>query len=256
MNEEITTKENTQELVGNSPHSLISQALAQGAGIDTLERLMNLQERWEKSQAKKSFLSAMTNFQNELPEIKKPKKVDFPSSRGGNVRYNYAPLPYIIKIIKPILKKNGLSYRWEFEENGVIKCTCILSHIDGHSESSTMQAGKDTSGSKNDIQSIGSTRTYLQRYTLIGVLGLSTAEDDNDGESSTSGKKESIPAPQEKKPAVINDVNWEKLIKSCETTKALTSLWNKMNQSERETHKKTFSDIKGNIEAEKNKNRG
>ena len=72
-----------------------------------------------------------------------------------------------------------LSYRWEFQDiEDKIKCTCIVTHSMGHSENTTMTAGKDTTGNKNDIQSIGSTRTYLQRYTLIGALGLSTADQD------------------------------------------------------------------------------
>jgi hypothetical protein len=44
-----------------------------------------------------------------------------------------------------------------------------------------MEGGLDNSGAKNDIQQKGSTHTYLQRYTLIGVLGLSTSDDDKDG---------------------------------------------------------------------------
>jgi len=67
------------------------------------------------------------------------------------------------------------------EDNSKMKVTCILSHIDGHSETTTMEGGLDNSGAKNDIQQKGSTHTYLQRYTLIGVLGLSTSDDDKDG---------------------------------------------------------------------------
>ena len=44
-----------------------------------------------------------------------------------------------------------------------------------------MSAPADSSGSKNPVQQIGSTMTYLQRYTLIGALGLTTADKDDDG---------------------------------------------------------------------------
>ena len=44
-----------------------------------------------------------------------------------------------------------------------------------------MSASPDTSGSKNAVQSIGSTVTYLQRYTLYSILGLASAEQDDDG---------------------------------------------------------------------------
>ena len=96
--------EEIRELQSNSPYSLISQALAQGSGIETLERLMDLQERYDKAQAKKSFLEAMSNFQSAIPELKKTRTVSYPSKTGGSVKYNYAPLSSIIKEIKPHLK--------------------------------------------------------------------------------------------------------------------------------------------------------
>ena len=66
-----------------------------------------------------------------------------------------------------------------------MRVTCFISHRDGHTEQTSMEAGKDDSGAKNNIQQKGSTQTYLQRYTLIGALGLSTAEGDNDGNNGT-----------------------------------------------------------------------
>ena len=53
--------------------------------------------------------------------------------------------------------------------------TCVLSHRDGHFEETTLTAGRDDSGKKNAIQQVGSTITYLQRYTLKAALGLAAA---------------------------------------------------------------------------------
>lgn len=176
------TKENLTKIPKGSPQQLLSIALSNNANIETLERLMDLQERYDKKNAEKAFYRAFTKFQAELPNIQKTKRVKFELKTGGWVNYNYAPLDYIRRAIQKPLKKNGFSYRWEFEDRGdKIFCRCILTHINGHSETSTIEAGKDTSGKKNEIQQIGSTRTYLQRYTLIGVLGLTTVEDDTDG---------------------------------------------------------------------------
>lgn len=183
--DELTIQNN--ELQSYSPQGLISQALAQGVPVETLERLMDLSERWEAKQAKSAYLSAMSKFQSIVPEIIKSKK-------GHNSKF--APLSKITKTIQSALETCGLSYRWKFDDvDGQIKCSCIASHIDGHSETDTMIAGKDSSGNKSEIHAIGSTRTYLQRYTLIGVLGLSTADDDNDGQ--TIDTKEPIPDPKE-----------------------------------------------------------
>ena len=46
-----------------------------------------------------------------------------------------------------------------------------------------MSASADTSGSKNSIQAIGSTVSYLERYTLYAILGLASADQDDDGHS-------------------------------------------------------------------------
>jgi hypothetical protein len=43
----------------------------------------------------------------------------------------------------------------------------------------------DTSGNKNAIQSIGSSNTYLFRYTLNAALGLASAEMEDDGKGAT-----------------------------------------------------------------------
>ena len=67
--------------------------------------------------------------------------------------------------------------------NEPVSVTCIIAHRDGHSEENTLSAGRDDSGKKNSIQSIGSTITYLQRYTLKSALGLAASADD-DGRSS------------------------------------------------------------------------
>jgi acylphosphatase len=164
-----------------TPLTLLQQAIAQGMDLAQLEKLMEMQERWEKRQAEKAFRDAMTTFQSMAPVIKKNRTAKI-NSQKGNYSYKFADLGAIAGQIKGALKECGLSYRWEFKDNaGKLEVTCFISHRDGHTETTVMEAGKDMSGGKNDIQQIGSTQTYLQRYTLIGALGLSTADEDNDG---------------------------------------------------------------------------
>lgn len=167
------------QVVQYSPAAFIAKAIESNAGIEQLEKLMALQERWEKNMAYKSYLEAMTKFQSMCPPIPKNKKVKY-----KEVSYRFSSLDMMATTIQPALKECGLSYRWEYaEEEGQIACYCIVSHVDGHSEKSRMSAGKDMSGAKNDIQSIGSTRTYLERYTLKSALGLTTTDEDMDGVS-------------------------------------------------------------------------
>lgn len=165
-----------------TPLEMLDRAVAGGATPDTLEKLMGLQERWEKNQARKAFDNAMANAKAEIPVIIKNRTVGFESKRTNErTSYKHEDLAEIARTVDPILTKHGLSYRYrtEMKEGGLIYVTCIVSHRDGHSEETTLPAGRDDSGSKNNLQSIGSTVTYLQRYTLKAALGLAAASDDD-----------------------------------------------------------------------------
>lgn len=167
-----------------TPMDMLNKAVAQGADINVLEKLMGLQERWEANQARKSFDEAMAAAKAEIPTIAKNREVDFTSSKG-RTNYRHEDLAEIARTVDPILSRHGLSYRFRVTSNvsEPVTVTCILSHRAGHSEETTLSAGRDDSGNKNNIQAVGSAITYLQRYTLKAALGLAAASDD-DGNSS------------------------------------------------------------------------
>ena len=124
------------ELVQIQPMQLIQNAVDKGLAIENLERLLTLQERYEKNQAEKAFNEAMQLFQGKKPVITKTKK-------GHNS--NYAPLPKIQQLVDPILSECGLSYSWKQSgENGKIKITCILNNVLGHKIETSIEAGSDT----------------------------------------------------------------------------------------------------------------
>jgi ERF superfamily protein len=166
-----------------NPAQLLTLAVDKDLDISKLERLMELQKAWTLEQSRKAFFSALAKFQSEVPEIRKSKKVGFEIKDGGRVDYNYAPLGDIIRQIKDTCKACDIAYRWEIADNkDEIKVTCKVTHIDGHTEETTMTATPDDSGKKNKIQQRGSSIEYLKRYTLIGALGLSTTDSDIDGQ--------------------------------------------------------------------------
>lgn len=157
----------------STPMDLIQIAIQSESGIDTLERMMAMQEKWEARQAEKDFNDAMAELQSEMPTIKKKKK-------GHNCLY--APLEDIIAQVGHLIHKHGFSYRFETQAlEGAIQITCVVKHRNGHSERTTMDGPYDTSGGKNSIQSAGSSFTYLKRYTFQGAFGIATADEDMDG---------------------------------------------------------------------------
>ena len=167
-----------------TPMAMLQLAVEKGASVEQLERLMALQERYEANEAKKEFVAAMTRFKESPAIIEKKKLVDFPNSKGGRTTYKHATLATVCDAIGPALSAVGISHRWETEqlEGGQIKVTCILTHARGHSEKVWLQAGRDESGGKNNIQAVGSTVTYLQRYTLLAATGMAVQDQrDDDG---------------------------------------------------------------------------
>ena len=170
-----------------TPMEVLNNAIQNGVTPDTLEKLMGLQERWEANQAKRAFEEAIALAKEELPTITKNRTVGYDSKKAdaGRTEYTHEDFAQIDKVVKPILSKHGLSYRFRTASppDQAITVTCIISHRLGHSEENSLQGPRDTSGSKNPIQAIGSTVTYLQRYTLKAALGLAVEADD-DGKSS------------------------------------------------------------------------
>lgn len=158
-----------------TPAALLQHAVLQGQPIETIEKLMEMQLKWEANEARKAFVKAMSTFHKQAPAL--PKE-----SKGHNS--NYADLPSITSKINPVLAKNGLSFSWVTEQDSQITVHCDVTHTQGHSQRVTLTGGADKTGSKNDIQAIGSTVTYLQRYTLLSALGLATGGDD-DGQASS-----------------------------------------------------------------------
>lgn len=183
MKNQVSTREPGQVVELRSPYALIESAVASGASVDTLERLLALQERYEATQAKKAWVSAMQQFQSIKPELPRNQQVSF---GGGKTAYNFCPLPEIDKRLREPLEQCGLSYRFENDDKldtGDIGVRCIVTHSAGHSESAVQYAKADASGNKNPVQAMASTRTYLMRYTLIAAFALTTADDDDDGKS-------------------------------------------------------------------------
>ncbi len=175
----VTKLEPAGTSVAITPMEMLDRAVSNGASIETLEKLMALQERWERNNARRAFDAAMALARAELPIIIKNREVDFTTAKG-RTNYVYEDLASIAKAVDPILAKHGLAYRFRTtQDGGTVTVVCILSHRDGYSEENSLSAARDDSGNKNSIQGVGSTVTYLQRYTLKAGLGLSATKDDD-----------------------------------------------------------------------------
>ncbi len=168
-----------------TPMHLIELAVEKGADADQLAKLMELQLKWEANEARKAFIAAMQLFRANQPEINKTKHVSFANKDGKQTDYDHAELHVITELITNALKAVGIIHSWKTSDaGGKVTVTCVLTHEMGHSEeAATLSGPSDTSGGKNNIQAIGSTVTYLQRYTLLSATGLAAKGMDDDGKS-------------------------------------------------------------------------
>jgi hypothetical protein len=171
-----------------TPMEMLAQAVEKGMPVETIDKLLALSERWDKTQSRKAFDEAIAAAKAEIPPIIKNREVDFTGKTGIRTHYRHEDLAEIARTVDPILGRHGLSYRFRATSNinEPVAVTCILSHRLGHFEETTLTAGRDDSGNKNSIQAVGSTITFLQRYTLKVALGLAASNDD-DGNGASAG---------------------------------------------------------------------
>jgi hypothetical protein len=166
-------------LADRAIHPLIAQIASGGFDPVAIEKMMDLQERFEANEARKAYAAAMTRLKAALPSIiARDGKVDYTPAGKERVFYRHATLSGVVDAVVPHLTAHGFTHSWPSRRlpNGHVEVTCKLSHCEGHSESCSLDAAVDGSGGKNSIQAVGSTVSYLERYTILSLLGLATGD--------------------------------------------------------------------------------
>jgi len=218
-------------LATTTPADLLRIAVESNADLDKLERLMVLQDKWEAKEARRSYDAAFAAFKAEAVMILKGRKVTDGPLRGKS----YAELHDVVNAVTPALSKHGLSSSWKLtkDEKDWMQVTCYLRHISGHEESVSMGGPPDAGGAKNAIQARASTKTYLERYTLKAICGLSEQDDDDDGAGGSSSRSQ-----QRDNPATGNSnksAAAEKAMYSQESFDKNKASWREIVKSKRKT---------------------
>jgi hypothetical protein len=163
---------------------VINQAIINPAtDVDKAERLMAMYERIVEREARTEFMAALARLQESLPQIKKDGRIIV----RGEQRSSYATLERIDTVIKPLLAVEGFSFSFDEDAvgDGGRQFSAKLSHKQGHSETRRLTVALDTSGSKNDVQAMGSTTAYARRYLIKMHLNIVEVGEDTDGEDPT-----------------------------------------------------------------------
>lgn len=155
-------------------------AMDPNASIEKLERMLDMRDRLQAETAKAAFASAFAAASAEFPSI--------PLNGRGDKNKAYALLKDIIGGTRPILSRYGLALSFGVESHpDRVIVTAELMHVAGYSKTTSIELPKDTSGSKNAVQAVGSSQTYGQRYTAQAILGLSLGDDTEDDGKAAAG---------------------------------------------------------------------
>ncbi|MBZ5203229.1 ERF family protein [Planomicrobium chinense] len=143
----------------------------------------------KKSESITEIAKALSAFQGEVKQPMKDKDNPFFKSK-------YVPLENVVEAITEISAKHGLSFiQSPTNSEDKVGVTTLLMHSSGEWIESEPIYAKPA---KTDAQATGSVITYLKRYSLAAVFGITSDEDDDgNAASEPKGKKDETTAPNE-----------------------------------------------------------
>lgn len=166
------------DIVGLSP--LVQAAMSADFDPEKLEKMLDIQERWEENEAKKEYAKDMALCQKHMQPIAKNANNDQTSSR-------YAKHEAICIQIKPIYTKYGFSLSFHEGKAGtdnMVRILCDVNHRKGWSKQYYVDLPMDTTGikgsvNKTQIHGKASTFSYGRRYLTLMIFDLATFDDDD-----------------------------------------------------------------------------
>jgi hypothetical protein len=132
----------------------------------------------------------------DLDDIDRDKRASITSDRTGkSFDYTYADLAAVLGHVRPILARHRLAVVQPVEttDQGFVAVSTVLVHTSGQRFPSPALRLRQP----DDARTLGSTITYLRRYSVLAALGLAT-EDDDGAAASKSAKQ----PPARQRPAV------------------------------------------------------
>jgi hypothetical protein len=127
--------------------------------------------------------------------------------------YKYTDFDTVVKTIKPILAKHNLGFTQPLvTQDGKNAIKTILFDADGECLESVCYLPDIAMAKTNAAQNMGAAITYMKRYALCAILGISADEDidGNADNTTTTAKQTQKPPAQKKEPQDGNKINMTK----------------------------------------------
>ncbi|MFH1185100.1 MAG: ERF family protein [Chloroflexota bacterium] len=186
---ELVRKDTRAMVEGPAMHPLVAaivDSVRATGRVDDLARVLDLQDRFEATEARKAYTRDMVRLKAALPPLVKKDK------KNQHHGWTYASLEAFTEHITSTASLYGFSIGGgpRILDNGDVSVTVTVTHTANHSEEKTMHAPPDF-GAKSSksgeytrtlTQAIMATTTSLRRTLLSAIFGLAAADmQDADG---------------------------------------------------------------------------
>ena len=213
---QLATQHASAQMVQPSAMDLLHMAVTQGAPIDTVERLVKLQQQMMERDAEREFNLALHATQEEVKRVGFDKKSD----KGG-----YVSFTKLDAVLRPHYSKQGFALSFDTADGRTVdsmKVIAYLSHIGGHTRTYTIDVPCDGKGAKgNDVMTrthaTGSGMSYGKRYLEASIFNVTVGDTDDDGKAAGGGVTDSQMA------------DYLSAIEAATTTEELRNVWEKAN---------------------------
>jgi len=138
---------------------------------------------YNRSGSSKELVTALVGFQSSISSVPK-------STKGYN--YKYSDLATVWDSIRKPLADNGLAVvqtTRNLDDLTPVVITTLM-HISGE----WIEGELAIKPTKMDAQGVGSVISYARRYSLMSILGIAAAGEDDDGAKASKPAKASQPA--------------------------------------------------------------
>jgi hypothetical protein len=168
---------------------LIQHAVINGASIEVIERLFDLQQKMTLMQAEREFDEALSRCQAKLSRIAA-------DSNNPQTRSRYASYAKIDSIVRPIYTAEGFSLSFTERDCPTPGKTRFVGRLSraGYTREYLKDMTPSTQGPKgNDVMTAihadASADSYAKRYLVKDIFNVAIGEDDNDGNDATEPRR-------------------------------------------------------------------
>lgn len=171
-----------------------------------MEQMVKLAIEVRNDNQQQEFNRSMHDAILEMPVITKDGRIVIKDKVTGAITQStpFAKYEDIDRVVRPIAARHGLSYTFEPGGDGQrLTCEIIIRHRNGHvHRGGAMPLPLETSGSKNNVQGVGSSMSYGMRYCLRLGFSIRMEGLDDDG---NGGRAPVVLLPFERENAVLQE---------------------------------------------------